>query len=102
MEWLLTINPVTIALSVIAIYRITALIIDDRVFDRPRDFIHSRMSGRLLDIPYLITCYWCLSFWVGLVCVPFMLFLPFIWGPFALVMAASAVSGILGSVVMRG
>lgn len=101
MEILFTLNTVTIFLSIIAIYRITALIIDDRVFDKPREFIFSRMKGTWIDIPYLITCYWCLSFWVGLVCVPVMIFLPFIWGPLALVLTASAVSGILGSVVMR-
>lgn len=101
MEILLTLNTLTIILSVVAIYRITALVIDDRVFDRPRDWIHSKLSGRWIDIPYLITCYWCLSFWVGLVCLPFMLFLPFIWGPLALVLTASAVSGILSTVVMR-
>ena len=101
MEILLTLNTLTIILSVVAIYRITALIIDDRIFDRPREWIHSHLSGGWIDIPYLITCYWCLSFWVGLGCLPFMLLLPFIWGPFALVLTASAVSGILGTVVMR-
>lgn len=101
MEWLITLNPLTIALSVIAIYRITALFIEDKIFDRPRDYIHSKLSGSWTDIPYLISCYWCLSFWIGLLCLPLMLLVPWIWGPLALVLSASAVSGILGSVVIR-
>ena len=101
MEILFTINPLTIILSIVAIYRITALIIDDRVFDRPREFIESRVKGTWIDVPYLITCYWCLSFWVGLLCLPLMIFLPYIWVPLALILTASAVSGILGSVIAR-
>lgn len=101
MEWLITLNPLTIALSIVAIYRITALVIEDRVFDKPREFIYSKLSGSWMDIPYLITCYWCLSFWIGLVCLPLMLFTPYIWGPLALVLTASAVSGILSIVAPR-
>ena len=101
MEILFTINPLTIILSIVAIYRITAIIIDDRVFDRPREFIESRVKGTWIDVPYLITCYWCLSFWVGLLCLPLMIFLPYIWVPLAFVLTASAASGILGSVIAR-
>lgn len=101
MEFLLGAGTLTTILSIVAIYRITALIIDDRVFDRPRDWIHRNLTGKWIDVPYLITCYWCLSFWVGLVCLPLMLFLPWLWFPLSFVLTASAVSGILGSVVQR-
>lgn len=101
MSVLLTLSPFILIISPIAIYRITALMIDDRVFDAVREFIFDKFGDSKLDIPYLITCYWCLSFWVGLLCLPVMLFLPFLWGPLALVLAASAVSGILGTIVRR-
>lgn len=101
MTTLLTLNSVTILLSIIAIYRITAIIIDDRIFDAIREFIFRKFGTSKLDIAYLITCYWCLSFWVGLLCLPLMLFVPWLWGPAALVLTASAVAGILGSVVRR-
>lgn len=102
MEILLTINPITLLLSVFAVYRITAIVVDDRVFDSIRDFIFAKFGTSRLQISYLITCYWCLSFWVGLlVALPMMLFLPFIWGPLAFVLTASAVAGMLGTVIPR-
>lgn len=68
-------------------YRITRLIIEDEVLDRPRDALFKRIKphGYLYT---LLTCYWCLGFWVSVVVVglywAFPGVAPWILAPFAL------------------
>lgn len=50
---------------VLAIYRATRLIIQDEILADARDwaFEHVAPGGKLY---YLLTCYWCLSFWIAI------------------------------------
>lgn len=49
----------------LAIYRTCRLIIEDEILDGPREWIFRKIKygGK---IHYLLTCYWCLSFWVAI------------------------------------
>lgn len=75
-------------------YRITRLIIEDEVLDRPRDALFKRLEpGK--PIYTLLTCYWCLGFWVSVLVVGLYWAVPgvapWILAPFAL----SAVIGLI-------
>jgi len=49
----------------LAVYRLSRLIIEDEIADDVREwvFAHTKNGGKL---QYLITCYWCTSFWVAI------------------------------------
>lgn len=51
-------------LAVFATARLTRLVTDDAILDRPRDAIYRRRNG---DGPlaYFIGCPWCVSIWIG-------------------------------------
>lgn len=55
-------------LDALAIYRLTRLAIDDVVIEDLRNEIIGRIKSDKLA--YGLSCYWCLSFWVALVCTP--------------------------------
>ena len=50
---------------VLAVYRVTRLLIEDEILDEAREWYFSKVKpgGKLY---YLATCYWCLSFWVSI------------------------------------
>lgn len=50
---------------ILTVYRVTRLIIQDEILDGPREWAFSKVKpgGKLY---YLLTCYWCLSFWVAI------------------------------------
>lgn len=58
------INWLTALLLMLASYRVTRLLIDDAIFDKPRDFLLGQLDqeGKLR---YLLGCYWCLGLWVS-------------------------------------
>lgn len=75
-------------------YRITRLIIEDEILDTPRNWLFKHVkSGSFFDT--LLTCYWCLGFWVSLLVVGLYWAVPgvapWILAPFAL----SAVIGLI-------
>lgn len=49
----------------LAVYRVSRLIIEDEIADDIRNWVfdHTKPGGKL---QYLITCYWCTSFWVAI------------------------------------
>lgn len=50
---------------ILAVYRVTRLLIQDEIIDEAREWYFSKVkSGGKLE--YLMTCYWCLSFWVSI------------------------------------
>lgn len=50
---------------ILSVYRVTRLLIEDEIIDEARDWYFSKVkTGGKLE--YLMTCYWCLSFWVAI------------------------------------
>lgn len=74
-------------IGILAAYRITRLIIEDEVLDAPRNAVFERIkpNGYLYT---LLTCYWCLGFWVSILVVGliwlFPTVAPWVLAPFAL------------------
>ena len=71
----------------LASYRITRLVIEDEIADRPRNWLFKKIKpGSFFDT--LLTCYWCLGFWVSVLVVglywAFPDVTPWILAPFAL------------------
>ncbi len=51
----------------LAVFRVYRLIAEDDIFDRPRDWLLDRFKEeRLGKLDVLITCPWCLGWWLGL------------------------------------
>lgn len=83
------------AVDVAATYRLTKLVIDDRLVEAPREWLFERFPPESTYIGYLVTCPWCVSMWVGLGTQVARAVAPRLWGGIALALAASAVSGIV-------
>lgn len=50
-------------LAVLATARLTRLVTDDAILDRPRDAIYRRSPDGALA--YFVSCPWCVSMWLG-------------------------------------
>lgn len=81
-------------IAILAAYRITRVVIEDEVFDTPRNWLYEKVK-KSPTLTYMLGCYWCLGFYVSiLVVVLIWLFptvMPWILAPFAL----SAAVGII-------
>lgn len=85
-------------LGALASYRLTRLVVEDSILDRPRDWLTQKATW----IEALLGCYFCAGFWVS-VLVTLLLYaggvsLPFV-GWLLLPLAFSATTGILGTFV---
>jgi len=71
----------------LAVYRTCRLIIEDEILDGPREWLFTKIKpgGK---IHYLLTCYWCLSFWVA---IPFAIL--YITRPNGMMVAGLPLSG---------
>lgn len=91
-------TPLQVVLTVLAVYRLTLLLVADRLLQRPRRWLYerSRGAGRLA---YFVTCPWCVSVWVGALGALACLRWGDGWGWWlaALTLACSAVTGFLAS-----
>lgn len=108
-------------LVALAAYRLTRLWISDKLPPLPllrekiltwvdRDFTNSTEENPTIDrwtakvalygampLSYLVTCYWCVGFWISLGTAAFAAFTPpWLWQPAVAVLALSAVVGLLG------
>lgn len=82
--------------DVLAVYRIVRLIIDDEIFDTPRE--HVMESLRRAGYDKAITglqCYWCTGMYVAFAVVAARAVVPRVWGPVARALAFSAAAGIV-------
>lgn len=78
----------------LATYRLTRLVIEDEIFDRPRDWIYRKVKpGGKLE--YLLGCPWCLSFWVAIPLMILYVFFPTGMMVVGLPLAGSAVAGLI-------
>ncbi|AYR02648.1 hypothetical protein J1766_gp12 [Gordonia phage Bizzy] len=57
-------DPLTLLLTILFVWRVTRLIIADAILDRPRNWVVLRY-GPDQWFAYLITCAWCVSVWVA-------------------------------------
>jgi len=86
-------------LAVVAVYRLSRLVTGDYVTRPMRTWVNERYGENRLS--YFVTCDWCVSFWVGALVAPVVVW----WGDNRAVLAgllaltASAVAGLLASVV---
>ena len=92
----MTIDLVTLAVLGLAAFRITHLITTDAIADGFREWVWSKYSP-MTKIGYLITCNWCTGFWVSLFLVAGLLILPQITFVVSLVMAISALVGLISA-----
>jgi hypothetical protein len=92
-----TINFVILALGA---YRMTHLITTDAIADGFRNWVWSKYPP-MTKIGYLITCNWCTGFWVSLLFVVGFLILPQLTLVVSLILAISAVVGLLSAWIER-
>jgi hypothetical protein len=92
-----TINFVILALGA---YRLTHLITTDAIADGFRNWIWSKYPP-MTKIGYLITCNWCTGFWASLLFVIGFLILPQLTLVVSLILAISAVVGLLSAWIER-
>lgn len=91
------INFVILALGA---YRLTHIITTDAIADNFRQWVWSK-QGPTTKIGYLITCNWCTGFWVSLAFVIGASILPQLTFVVSLVLAISAVIGLLSAWIER-
>lgn len=92
-----TINFVILALGA---YRLTHLITTDAIADGFRNWVWSKYDP-MTKIGYLITCNWCTGFWVSVLFVLGFLILPQLTLVVSLILAISAVVGLLSAWIER-
>lgn len=89
-----------VLLAVLATARLTRLINDDAILDRPRAWVQRGGESKLA---YFVTCPWCVSIWVG-ACVAVA---TYDWHAYGVVqvgllmLAASHVTGMLAVITVR-
>lgn len=83
----------------LAVYRLTRILIEDVIFDTPRNAIWKRFPPETTKIGYLFTCYWCLGLWTSGLMVVLYLLIPAVALAIALILAISAVVGIIDHIM---
>lgn len=83
------------AKDILATYRLTKLIIDDKLMEDVREAVFEKFPPESTKVGYLFTCPWCVSMWVGLGVVAARKVAPEAWDGVATALAASSVSGLI-------
>ena len=52
-------------LLVLAVHRLTRLIVEDAIFSKVREKIWRKSPAYAVGAGYLITCFWCMSLWLA-------------------------------------
>jgi len=94
------ITTVSFIILALGAYRMTHLITTDAIADSFRGWIWSKF-GPTTKIGYLITCNWCTGFWVALLFVIGASILPQLTFVVSLILAISAVIGLLSAWIER-
>jgi len=90
----------TLAVLALAAYRATRFLVEDVLFDPVRNWVWKKFPPST-KFGYLFTCYWCMSFWVALKLVILYILLPEFTFVVSLVLAISALVGLIQSRVER-
>jgi hypothetical protein len=89
-------GPVELAVDALAAYRLTRLVIEDRVpFEQTRDWIFNRWPESALA--EALGCPWCSGMWVAAGATVASSFAPQVWRPLARTLALSAAIGLLST-----
>lgn len=88
-------SPAAVAVDAFATYRLTRLVIEDKLTEPARTAVFRRWEPASTRLGYFLTCPWCVSIWAGLGVVAARRALPAVWGPLAEALACSAVTGII-------
>jgi hypothetical protein len=83
---------VSLILDIVATYRLTKLVMEDKITEDLRDFIYEHFPSSKLS--YLIGCGWCVSIWAAIVIFAIRRFYPQYADTLSSVLAASAVTGV--------
>ena len=81
-----------LVLDGLAAYRLTHLIVDDSIIERPRRYLVEHGPSWAAT---LVTCSWCISVWVAAGVVVLTRLAPGVWQYPAFALALSAVAGFL-------
>jgi hypothetical protein len=93
-------NLITLVVTTLAAYRVTRFLVEDFLFEPVRNWIWKKFPPST-KIGYLFTCYWCMSFWVAIKLVALSLLLPEFTFVVSLVLAISALVGLIQTRVER-
>lgn len=94
------IDPFSLIILGLAVYRVCRLIIEDQIFSRVRDAIWEKYPPTH-GLGYLLTCYWCTSIWVASLFVVLYMIIPTPTMVTALALAVSAIAGFIAARVNR-
>lgn len=87
-------SAVAVLTDIVATYRLTKLVMDDKITEDFRAFIYSKFP-RDSKTAYLIGCPWCVSIWAGLAIFGLRRFSPETANLVSGLLAASAVTGVV-------
>jgi len=79
----------------LATFRILRLIIEDAVLEGFREWVWKRFPPETSKLGYILTCYWCLGFWISGIVVVLYLIVPIPTLIGALILAISAAAGLI-------
>lgn len=87
-------NTLTLITDIVAVYRLTKLVTDDKLTEDIREAIFSKFPPNSSKLGYLLSCGWCTSIWAGLIVFGLRRVSPSTADYLSSVLAASAVAGI--------
>jgi len=76
-------DPVWLVLGALATWRITSIILYERIFNSFRVLVEKRFTKDGL-VGYFFSCFWCFSVWVGATVSLLIIFCPYLLVPFGL------------------
>lgn len=79
------------AVDVLAVQRLTRLVVEDTIFDGPREWVVMNGPDKLVE---LVTCPHCVSIYAGAAAVSLRRVAPRLWAPLASALALSAVTSL--------
>lgn len=90
------ISVVELIILILGVFRLTRIVVEDTVFVPVRDWVWNRW-GYDKGIGYLISCYWCMSFWFASLVVILYTIVPMPTLAAMLVLAISAAVGLIAA-----
>jgi hypothetical protein len=87
------VRPLTLLADTLAVYRLTKLVMEDKITEDLRDYIYEKFP-RGHKMSYLIGCPWCVSIWAALAIFTLRKISPETADFLSGVLATSAVTGV--------
>lgn len=96
----MTIDLVTVLVLALAVYRLSRLVVEDTVLEPFRTWVWKKFPPSTM-VGYWFTCYWCTSIWFATLVVFSYMIVPVPTTVISLVLALSAITGIIAARVDR-